>query len=149
MAHEHAQLFESLRQDVLARLLEVRGSIDDAYAKIPETLIQEHFEIALDKMYTFLATDDASTYRRFISRYMAVRVGEGLTHESIIHGTVAIGDVVAQVARETLAESPMRDQFIRAVMRMNYVHARMLVALVAEDLAERVAQRDRLQRSLL
>jgi hypothetical protein len=82
-----------------------------------------------------------STYRRFVSRYMAVRVGEGLSQEDLIHSAVAIGDVVVQVARETISESPGREQFIRAIIHMSFVHARMLVTLVAEDLAERTAQR--------
>lgn len=146
MAQEHAHIFESLRQDVLARLIEVRGSIDNAYTKVPESLIREHFELALDKMYTFLATEDVTTYRRFVSRYMTVRVGEGFTHENLIHSAVAMGDVVAQVARENLAESPQRDRFIREIMRMNFVHARMLVEFVAEDLAERAVQREMLLR---
>jgi len=143
MAQEHAQLFDSLRQDVLARLIEVRGSIDHAYAKIPETTIREHLELALDKMYTFLVTEDASSYRNFISRYMAVRVGEGFSYESIIHAAVAIGDLVAQVAREQLPESPQREHFIRRVMRMNFEHTRMLVDLVSIELNDRMAQRRR------
>jgi hypothetical protein len=141
MGPEYAQIFDSLRPEVLARLIEVRGSIDHAYEKIPQETIREHFDLALDKMYIYLATDDVSTYRRFVSRYMAVRVGEGLNQEDIIHSAVAIGDVVVQVAREIMPESPRRENFIRAVMRMNFVHARMLVAFVAEDLAERTAAR--------
>ena len=132
----------------MLRLLEVRGSIDHAYTKIPEAVIQEHFDLVLDKMYWFLATEDASGYKRFVSRYMAMRVGEGFTHENLIHSAVAIGDVVAQVAREDIAESPRRDQFIREIMRMNFVHARMMVAVVAEDLAERMALRARLTRGM-
>jgi hypothetical protein len=141
MGPEHAEIFDSLRPDVLARLIEVRGSIDHAYEKIPEATIREHFDLALDKMYIYLATEDVSTYRRFVSRYMAVRVGEGLSHEDLIHSAVAINDVVVQVAREAMPESPAREEFIRAMMRMSFVHARMLVALVAEDLSERTAQR--------
>lgn len=148
MAQEHAQVFDSLRPRVLERLLEVRGSIDHAYAKVPEPEIRGHFELVLDKMYTFLATEDMGTYAGFVSRYVTVRVGEGFTHENIIHSTVAIGDVVTQVAREELQESPQRDRFIRTIMRLNFLQARMLVEFVAQDLAERLAQREMLLRSV-
>ena len=148
MGPDYAQIFESLRDHVMNRLLEVRGSIDHAYTKIPEPIIREHFDLVLDKMYTFLATQDSSVYARFIRRYMAMRVGEGFTHENLIHSAVAIGDVVAQVARERLPESPRRDTFVRTVMRMNFVIARMMVAVVAEDLAERTSQLDLVTRGL-
>lgn len=148
MGPDYAQLFESLRTHVMNRLLEVRGSIDHAYTKIPESIIREHFDLVLDKMYTFLVTQDTSVYKRFIRRYMAMRVGEGFTHENLIHSAVAIGDVVAQVARERLSESSRRDEFICVVMKMNFVHARMMVAVVAEDLAERTNQLDLVTRGL-
>lgn len=148
MGPDYAQLFESLRPQVMERLLEVRGSIDHAYTKIAESVIEEHFSLVLDKMYTFLATQDTTVYHRFVRRYMAMRTGEGFTHENLIHSAVAIGDVVAQVTRERMPESVHRDDFIREVMRMNFIHARMMVAVVAEDLAERTAQRDLLARGI-
>ena len=148
MGPEYAQLFENLRPEVMNRLLEVRGSIDVAYTKIPDPIMREHFDLVLDKMFTFLVSQDSSVYKRFVRRYMAMRIGEGFTHENLIHSAVAIGDVVAQVAREQLPESPRRDHFIRAVMRMNFIHARMMVAVVAEDLAERMNQRNLLTRGV-
>ena len=148
MGERHARIFDALRAPVLARLVDVRGSIDHVYGKIPNAVIREHFDIILDKVRTFLATGDAGSYRRFSSRYLAIRVAEGFSHENLIHSIVAIGDVVAQVARTELEPSPEREGFIREVIRMNFVHARMLVAFFAEELAERMAQRELLLRSV-
>lgn len=120
--------------------------MDHVYAKIPEEKIREHFDTILDKMHSFLANEDADAYRSFAGRYVALRVGEGFSHESLIHLAVAIGDVIAQVARAKLYESAHRELFVRAVMRMNFAHARMLVSLLAEDLADRLAQRSSLAR---
>lgn len=142
MGERHARIFDSLRADALARLIDVRSSIDHAYGKIAAELIREHFDIVLDKVRTFLATGDAGSYRRFASRYVAIRVAEGFSHENLIHSIVAIGDVVAQVARSKLDPSSDREAFVREVTRMNFVHARMLVAFFAEELAERNAQRE-------
>ena len=140
MGERHARIFDSMRAEVLARLVEVRGSIDHSYEKISSEVITEHFDIILDKVRKFLALGDASSYRRFATRYLAIRVAEGVSHESLIHAIVAIGDVVAQVARASLEPSPERERFVREVMRMNFVHARMMVAFFADELAERTAQ---------
>lgn len=148
MGERHAQIFDALRAEILARLVDVRGSIDHAYDKISTPVIREHFDIMLDKVRTFLATGDAGSYRRFASRYLAIRVAEGFSHENLIHSIVAIGDVVAQVARSKLDPSPEREAFVREVMLMNFVHARMLVSFLADELAERVAQRELLLRSV-
>jgi hypothetical protein len=148
MAQRHARIFQSLRSDVLERLIEVRGSIDHAYGRIPEETIREQFDVILDKMESYLASEDISLYRRFASRYVAMRVGEGFTHENLIHSVVAIGDVVVQVAKRKLGQAPECDDLVRAVVKMNFVNARMLVAFLAEDLAEREAQRQMLKRSI-
>ncbi|MCG8423453.1 MAG: hypothetical protein MJE77_36600 [Proteobacteria bacterium] len=148
MDERQTRIFDDLRTDILTRLVEVRGGIDPAYEKIPDLVIREHFNIVLDKLRAFLATGENGSYRRFASRYMAIRVAEGFGAENLIHTIVAIGDIVAQVARARLDPSPDRESFVRAVMRMNFVNARMLVAFLAEDLAERVAQRELLLRSV-
>ncbi|MEM9490344.1 MAG: hypothetical protein AAGC55_14455 [Myxococcota bacterium] len=148
MVDTHVRLFDSLRGKILTRLLEVRGGIDHAYAKIPGEVMRAHFEILLDKVRTYLAIDDASSYRRFAIRYLAIRVAEGFSHENLIHSVVAIGDVAAQVARTELEPSVQREEFLRALTRMNFAHARMLVAFVADDLAERLAHRELVLRSV-
>lgn len=140
MSQGHARIFESLRKDVLARLVEVRGSIDHAYARIPEALIREQFDTVLDKMVSYLATEDSELYRSFASRYMAMRVGEGVSPENLIHSVVAIGDVVINIAESTIPRSQERDEFTRAVVRMNFVAARMLVILLGEEVKRRELQ---------
>jgi hypothetical protein len=140
MSQGHARIFESLRHDVLARLVEVRGSIDHAYTRIPEDRIREQFDTVLDKMASYLATEDPKLYRTFASRYMAMRVGEGVSAENLIHSVVAIGDVVIKIAESKMPRSHERNEFTRAVVRMNFVAARMLVILLGEEVKRREQQ---------
>ena len=146
MSQAHARIFESLRYDVLARLVDVRGTIDHAYARIPEARIREQFDMVLDKMASYLATEDSELYRSFASRYMAMRVGEGVSPENLIHSVVAIGDIVIKVAEEKVPPSQEpsavqeRHDFTRAVVRMNFVAARMLVILLGDEVKRREQQ---------
>lgn len=144
MGQRDAQILESLRSDILTRLIEVRTSIDHGYAEVDPEQAAEQFRVVLDKMQLYLASQDMSTYRSFARRFMAMRVGEGFAYENLIHAIVAIGDVVAQMARAKLPETPEREEFIRAVMRMSFVQTRVFVSLLAEDLAERMQQRNRI-----
>jgi hypothetical protein len=142
MGQRQAELFKSLRPEVLGRLLESRASIDQGFAAIPEDVIRPQLDTVLDKMQSFLATEDIDSYRGFASRWIAMRIGEG-TPENLIHTLVAIGDVVAQSAQRRLGPGPEYDDFARAVARMSFLGARLLVELLAEELDRRapVAQR--------
>ena len=140
MSQAHARIFESLRHDVLARLVDVRGNIDHAYTRIPEARIREQFDMVLDKMASYLATEDSELYRSFASRYMAMRVGEGVSPENLIHSVVAIGDIVIKVVEEKVPPSQERHDFARAVVRMNFVAARMLVILLGDEVKRREQQ---------
>jgi hypothetical protein len=144
MSQRDAEIFSSLRPDVLARLVEVRGSIDHAYATIPEEVIRGQFDMVLDRMQSYLASEDAELYRGFAARWMAMRVGDGFSPENLIHSVVAIGDVVARVATERLGPGDETQRFARAVVRMNFVAARMLVEILADELGRRRAQQQQL-----
>jgi len=145
MDQRDAQIFESLHKDILARLVEVRGSIDHAYGEFPEDEVYKHFDLVLSKMQSFMATADAVAYRRFARQYVAMQVGEGIAYDNLIHALVAIGDVTVQIARAKLPD-PEREEFVRDIMHLSFESTRMLVDLLAEDFTVRAAQRDRLMR---
>jgi hypothetical protein len=142
MGQRHAQLFESLRRDLLDRLVEVRGSLDHAYARMPEAAVRPQLEALLEKMQGYLATQDLQSYRSSAASHMAMRVGEGFAPENVIHSVIAIGDVAVQTAQTRLANHPDCAELVLAITRLNFIAARTLVGLVADDVRRRSQQRD-------
>jgi hypothetical protein len=146
MGQWHAQLFASLRQEVLEKLVEIRGTLDHAYARLAEPAVRPQFDAVLDKMQSYLATEDPQVYRSFAASHMAMRVGEGFAPENLVHAVVAIGDVVSKVAQHRLQQDPRCADFVLACTRMSFVAARTMVSLLAEDVKRRETQRDQLAR---
>jgi hypothetical protein len=144
MGERNAQIFETLRADVLGRLVEVRGSISESYTRVSDNVVRDQFDVVLGKMQSYLVNEDDKLYRGFARRWLAMRGGEGFTQESLIHAVAAIGDVVQQVAHQRLGATPECAAFCRDVARMSYVAATMLV----DVLAEQVERRERRYRAL-
>lgn len=140
MAGSHAELFDTIRADVLERLVEVRGSIDHAYASLSDEIVREQFGVVLDKMRSYLVTQNPELYRSFATRWLAMRTGQGFAAENIIHSVVALGHVVMDVAKARFGPTPQYYSFARAMSHLNYVAARMLVELLADELARRTSQ---------
>ncbi len=138
-------VFDGIRAETLARLVEVRGSIDNAYAQQPEDELRTHLDRVLDKMRDYLATEDVEPYRSFVSRWMVVRNSEGATPEQVIHALVAIGDVVGQVAQHVLGNTPPAAELGRAVARMNLIGVRILATGLSDELEARYARRRELK----
>jgi hypothetical protein len=132
----HARTFETIRPEVLERLIDVRGSIDQNLSGVPSEVIREEFDAVLDRMQGYLGDGDVERYRAFASRWVAFRLGEGFSPENLIHSVVALGDVVVEVAREKLPSGPEGGggEFVREVVRMNYVAARLIVEILAGEL---------------
>jgi len=139
MGRDHAETFESLRGDVLAKLVDIRTSIDRAYERIPDDVVSGHFDVMLNKMAAYLGSGDAAGYREFVTRWAAMREGEGFGPEKVVHSVVAIGDVVVRTAQKKFGPGERTD-FLRAVTDATALSARWLVEAVAEQLSERSAQ---------
>jgi hypothetical protein len=146
MGQWHAQLLASLRQEVLEKLVEIRGTLDHAYARLSEAVVRPQFDAVLDKMQSYLATDDPQVFRGFAASHMAMRVGEGFAPENLVHTVVAIGDVVSKVAQHRLSQDPRCADFVLACTRMSFVAARTMVSQLADDVKRREAQRDQVVR---
>lgn len=130
----HARTFESIRPDVLDRLLDVRGSIDHTLSGIPSHVIRQQFDAVLARMQAYLRDGDAARYRGLADRWVAFRLGEGATPENLIHAVVALGDVILDVARGRMAPGPATTEFAREVARLNFATARLVVEALAEAL---------------
>jgi len=140
MGRSHAETFQSLRADVLDRLVTGRASIDQGYAAVDEETVRGQFDVVLGKMASYLATEDADAFRSFVMRWAAMRGGAGFGPENIVHSVVAIGDVVRRVAHRRLGISPETADFARSVTAASILAARALVDDLADELAQRSAE---------
>ena len=141
MSERHAQVFDGIRAEAMARLVEQRSSIDNGYAHLGEDELRGQLSRVLDKMRDYLGHEEPESCRGFVSRWMVVRNSEGATPEQVIHALVAIGDVVAQVAQRAVGHTPEGADFVRATMRMSLVGVRLLAAGLADELEARYARR--------
>jgi hypothetical protein len=133
-ATRHARTFEEIRPEMVDRLVDVRGSIDHRLTGVPQHYIRQEFDAVLDRMEAYLRERDVELVRGFAARWVAVRLGEGFSPENLIHSVVAIGDVVVEVARRRLPPGLETAEFLREVVRMNFVAARLIVEVLAGEL---------------
>jgi hypothetical protein len=137
MAQHHAELFRTLRPDALTRLIDVRASIDQSFAAISPDVIGPQFDMVLDKMQSYLFTEDPESFRSFAGRWMTMRVGSGEAPQNLVHAVVSIGDVVVQVAQGHIGPGPRLADFSLAVARMTFIGCRILVEHLADELRHR------------
>jgi hypothetical protein len=135
-------MLESLRPAVLARLVEIRGQLDHALARVAEHEAREQFDAVLRHLQTYLTTWDWRLHRSFLQTYLAMRAGDGMHSDDVLHVLSAIGELVIEMAREQAPPALMV-----ALAKFNAHTVRCVIDLVAEDLERRRAQRDQLLRS--
>jgi hypothetical protein len=141
MGREHAAILESLRREVLDRLVEIRATIDQAYAYIDDNVIRSQFDVVVMNMHAYLHTDDEAQYSEFLARWAALREGSSVGHEKVIHAVVAIGDVLVRTAQDSLGATTECADFVHSVTMMTQFGAQCLVDLLARELDHRTAQR--------
>ena len=140
MGERAPELFAELRQASIERLVEVREALDESYAAVPADAARERFEVLLDRFHAYLVDGDAERQRRFIRRYLALRLGEGRSPESIMHALVTVCDVLVQTARHELLPDNATLDLVCALQRMNYVTARSVSDVLAEDHQRKVVK---------
>jgi hypothetical protein len=139
MAERAVELFTQLRPQFLARLDEVREALDESYQGLELDTARERFEILVDRYEGYLDKSDLDGHRRFLRRWLALRLAEGRSPESVLHVLVAVGDVLVQVSRANLPPAPATLDLVRELQRLTYVTARLVVDILAEDLERKSA----------
>lgn len=137
-APAYVAAFEALNPAVLARLLEVRASLDHAFARQSNEEAHALFEGVLVGLRTLLVTGDHGLHRGFVQSFIALRGAEGLAPDHALRVLVAIGDVIVQVARR---DRPDDTTLVLAVTSAIRITARLVNEVIADDLAKRSAQR--------
>lgn len=129
--------FEQLRPAILARLIEVRGSLDHAIARLSVDEARALFEGTLHGLSTLLVTGDHTLHRGFLHSFIAVRSAEGLGPDHAQRLLVAISDVASSLARAQYPNDPTVALAINHAARLT---ARMVNDVIAEELGRRTAQ---------
>jgi hypothetical protein len=130
--------FEHVRPAILARLIEVRGSLDHAIARWAPDEASATFDKVLIGLQTLMATSDHALHRGFVRSFVALRGAEGLAPDHALRLLVAIGDVAVQVVRAARPDDPALPLALYQAMR---VTARLVNEVTSDELARRLAQR--------
>jgi hypothetical protein len=126
-----------LRPAIVARLVDVRGSLDHAIARVSAEDARALFEAVMHAMSTLLVTGDHALHRGFVHSFIAVRAADGLGPDHAQRLLVAITDVAAAVARDRY---PQDLTVVLAIHHAARLTARMVNDGIAEELATRLAQ---------
>lgn len=136
----HASVLADLKPILLARLVEARSSLDHGFARLDEAAARAQLEQVIDHQLGYLGTGDAAILRGFLRGYRAVRAAEGLGPENLLHAVIAIGDVAAQTIHRELPAGSRTAEIASSWARVSWATARMVVEIIAEELAGREAQ---------
>ncbi len=142
MANSHAEIFSSLRIEMLDTLVESRNSIDDAFGTLPEPMIRRQFKTVIIQMQKYLKSPSPALLHQAVRTWSATLLSFGLPPRSVLRTVVTMGDLVVQVSKQELPPGPSTNLFVREVVRLNFNAAREVVALFNDELEEqRAAQR--------
>ena len=141
MAGSCQAVFFRLRPDIVARLAEIKDVLDPAYARLSAEAVCGQFEPLLARMQSFFDDRDADRYARFVAQWVALRMGEGSSAESMIHSIAGLGDVITQVAKHRLDPSSAElAKFLRTSIRLHFLAVRTIIEMLADEHARRQAE---------
>jgi hypothetical protein len=141
-----ARAYDALRPKVLERLLELRVTLDPSLGRLDDATARAQIGAVLDHLGNFIATGDFGLHRGFLHTFLAMRAAEAQSPASVLAMLVAIGDTAAQVAQEDAAGQPEGAELTLLLTRVTASTARAVNDLIAEELAQRVAQHAELAR---
>jgi hypothetical protein len=129
--------YEALRPKILARLIELRASLDPSLGRLDEETANAQVGAVLDHVGNFIATGDLGMHRAFLHTFLAMRAAEAHSPAAVLAMLVAIGDTAAQVAQEEGAGTAQGPELTLILTRVTASTARALNDLIAEELETR------------
>lgn len=123
---------------MVARLLELRASLDPSLARGDEATARAQIEAVLDDFGDYIATGDLPTHRAFLAAFVAKRAAEESGASAALSTLVAIGDTAAQVVQERLLTGA-GEELALLVARVTAGSVRIVNELIAEELFRRKA----------
>jgi hypothetical protein len=132
-----ARAYEGLRPKILARLLDLRATLDPALGRLDEEAARTQVGAVLEHLGNFIATGDLRLHRAFLHTFLAMRAAEAQSPASVLAMLVAIGDTAALVAQEEGAGTPEGAELTLMLTRVTASTARAVNDLIAEEIESR------------
>jgi hypothetical protein len=138
-----ARAYEALRPQMLARVLELRDTLDPALGRLDAAAARAQIDAVLEHIGNYLATGDLGMHRAFLHTLLAMRAAEGVAPASVLATLVAIGDTAAQVAEDGSGGA----ELTRVLARVTVTTARAMNDLIAGELELRTRSWGELSRA--
>ena len=136
-----AKAYDALRPKILARVLEMRATLDPSLGRLDEETARGQIAAVLDHLGNFLATGDLGLHRAFLHTFLAMRAAEAQSPASVLAMLVSIGDTAAQVAQEEGAGTSEGSELTLLLTRVTASTARAVNDLIAEELTRRTGHK--------
>ena len=136
-----AKAYDALRPTILARVLEMRATLDPSLGRIDEETARGQISAVLDHLGNFLATGDLGLHRAFLHTFLAMRAAEAQSPASVLAMLVSIGDTAAQVAQEEGAGTSEGSELTLLLTRVTASTARAVNDLIADELVRRTGHK--------
>lgn len=136
-----AKAYDALRPKILARVLEMRATLDPSLGRLDEVTARSQISAVLDHLGNFLATGDLGLHRAFLHTFLAMRAAEAQSPASVLAMLVSIGDTAAQVAQEEGAGTSEGSELTLLLTRVTASTARAVNDLIADELARRAGHK--------
>jgi hypothetical protein len=135
-----ADILGEIRPQVLDELLASRAAVDHVHHGMDEAELRAQLEALLAKLQVYLGDRDPLSFRDYLRRWVAMRVSAGARHENLIPALVGVGDTAIEVARKDLGDTDETRAVMRALAQANFVAARVVVEVLADELKRRRTQ---------
>jgi hypothetical protein len=132
-----ARAYEAVRPQILARLLELRATLDPTLGRLDDASARVQIGAVLDHLGNFIATGDLGLHRAFLHTFLAMRAAEAQSPAAVLAMLVAIGDTAAQVAQEAGAGTTEGAELTLLLTRVTASTARAVNDLIADELDRR------------
>jgi len=126
---------------MLAKLLELRGTLDPVLARVDEATARIQLNALLTHVGNLLATGDLASHAGFLRTFLAIRAAEAQGPSAALGALVAICDAAVRVAQDDLGIDARTQPLIAALTQVTVITARLINNLVAEELESRLRQR--------
>jgi len=140
-----ATAYEELRPKILQRLLELRATLDASLGRMDDATAHAQINAVLEHLGNYIATGDLGLHRAFLHTFLAMRAAEAQSPAAVLTMLVAIGDTAAQVAQLETVGTPHGPELTLLLTRVTAGTARVVNDLIADELAQRLAQWSELQ----
>lgn len=133
-----ATAYEVLRPRILARLLELRATLDPALGRMDEPTARGQVGAVLDHLGNFIVSGDMGQHRAFLHTFLAMRAAEAQSPAAVLAMLVAIGDTAAQVAQDEGGGTAEGAELTLLLTKVTATTARAVNDLIAEELERRL-----------